>query len=474
MGAFYKSSSDIFNTVVKYGFCIGCGACAAFDKRIRIKLDEYGRYVAWRQPDNTPSEPATARVCPFADGALNEDDLAHEAFGRSGALDPHIGYRVAAYAGWVVESDFRERGSSGGLASWLLVELLSRGLVDHVVHVAPESAPFGGKPLFRFAVSSTWEEVRARSKSRYYPVEMSEAIGEMLRRPGRYAMVGIPCFVKALRLACRESSVLKERVTFTVGLVCGHLKSTAFAEVLGWQCGITSDELKAIDFRSKLPDRPASNYAVTVSAERDGRRFSVTKPNAELFGSNWGQGFFKYKACDFCDDVIGETADISIGDAWLHEYESDAAGTNVVVVRAQTLNSLLTDAVKLGRLHLDAIAVGKVVESQAGGFRHRRDGLAYRLFLEDQAGRWRPTKRVKASADQLTLRLRKIYALRQQLAEASHAAFAAAKAKQDFGVFLQSMRPLVARYERQYRQPFLFRILGRIKRIANVLLSPKR
>jgi len=466
-------AADLFDTVVKSGCCIGCGACAAFDPGIRIKLDEYGRYVAARQSESAPATPVAARICPFADGVANENDLAKEVFGHAMTLEPHIGYHVATYTGWVFESDFRAKGSSGGLASWVLVELLNRGLVDHVVHVTPETDPAAGQPLFRFAISATSEEVRVRSKSRYYPVEMSGVIGEMLKRPGRYAVVGIPCFIKALRLACRESAILKERLAFTIGIVCGHLKSTAFAEMFAWQCGIAPGELRAIDFRTKLPDRPASNYAVTVSGEREGKIFSVTKPTSELFGSNWGNGLFKYKACDFCDDVVGETADISIGDAWLPEYVSDSAGTNVVVVRSAVLNKLLVDAIVTDRLHLDSIPAEKVVESQAGGFRHRRNGLAYRLFLEDQAGRWHPQKRVQPSVKHLIPKLRKIYALRYQLGQASHAAFAAAKKKRDFGMFLQTMKPLVAQYDRLYRRPLFFRILGRIKRIAISLTSAK-
>jgi len=455
---------DLFDTVVKSGCCIGCGTCAAFDSNIRLQLDAFGRYVATRQSESSPDNPTAARVCPFADGIPNEDELAREVFGQAGAFDPHIGYHVANYAGWVVESDFRTKGSSGGLVSWLLVELLNHGLVDYVVHVTPEPAPDAGKPLFRFAVSSTPEEVRTRSKSRYYPVEMSGVIQEILRRPGRYAVVGIPCFIKALRLAGRESAVLKERLAFTVGIVCGHLKSSAFAESFAWQCGITPGELTVIDFRTKLPGRPAHSYAVTVEGQRGGSKITVTKPTSELYGSNWGHGFFKYKACDFCDDVVGETADISIGDAWLPEYVADTAGTNVVVVRSLGLNKLLADAVAAGRLHLDSIPAAKVVESQAGGFRHRREGLAYRLFLENQAGRWHPTKRVASAEKHLTAKLREIYKLRYELGQASHVAFAAAKAKNDFSYFVRAMEPLITRYDRHYRRPLIFRILGKIKR----------
>lgn len=465
---------DLFSTVVANGCCIGCGACAAFDPSIRIRFDECGRYVATRPGGAGAVASSAARVCPFADGVPNEDDLAREVFGAEVQLDPHLGHQVATYAGWVTEADYRARGSSGGLVSWLLAELLQRGMIDRAVHVAPRAVTEAGGPLFAFTVSSTIDEVRAGAKSRYYPVEMSGVIQQMLSQPGRYAVVGTPCFIKAIRLACRESATLRERVKFTVALVCGHLKSTAFAECFAWQCGIAPAELRAIDFRTKQPGRPASDYAITVEGERDGRRFAVTKPTSELFGSNWGHGFFKYKACDFCDDVLGETADIAIGDAWLPGYASDGRGTNVVVVRSKTLHSLLDHAAQAGRLHLNPLPIGKIVESQAGGFRHRRAGLAYRLHLEDVAGRWRPKKRVRPSVCHLSSKLRKTYLMRYELGQSSHAVFAAAKSRHSVDAFVRDMQPQVSRYDAHCLRPLVWRALAKLKWMLFSALAFKR
>jgi coenzyme F420 hydrogenase subunit beta len=129
---------DLFATVVGGGYCIGCGVCAAFDSRLQMKLDAHGRYVASLDCKQTANAPITSRVCPFADGVSNESELGREIFGLEKNFDVHLGYHVANYAGWVVEDNFRAKGSSGGLASWLLVELLNQGLVDYVVHVAPQ------------------------------------------------------------------------------------------------------------------------------------------------------------------------------------------------------------------------------------------------------------------------------------------------------------------------------------------------
>jgi coenzyme F420 hydrogenase subunit beta len=455
---------DLFGTVVRNGFCIGCGACAAFDPAIRIAFDGYGRYVATRKSAGPRLTESASRVCPFADGVPTETDLAREVFGEASSHDSRIGQHVATYAGWVLESDYRAKGSSGGMVSWLLVELLKLKAVDYVVHVMADPSPKADGPLYRFSISSCAEEVRKGAKSRYYPVEMSGVIAEMLRQPGRYAVVGVPCFIKALRLACRESAVLKQRLTLAVGIVCGHLKSKAFAEMFAWQCGLAPSELRAIDFRTKLSGRAASDYAVTVTGQRDGLAVTATKPTSELFGSNWGLGFFKYKACDFCDDVLAEAADVSLGDAWLPEYVCDSNGTNVVVVRSNTVGSILARAEEEGRLHLEPISAERVVASQAGGFRHRREGLAYRLAREDANGRWRPTKRVNPSVTHLSWKLRRIHELRKEVSETSHAAFASARQKGDFTEFIKVMQPLTRRYMRKYETPLVLRALGKLKR----------
>src|SRR5690606_35788511 len=159
----------------------------------------------------------------------------------------------ATFAGYVSESDFRERGSSGGLVTWLLCELLEKSLVDAVIHVRESAATSSpDAPLFTMQVSRSVEEVRSGSKSRYYPVDMSAVLDYVKKHRGRYAVVGVPCFVKAIRLLALKEPVIRDRIAFCISLVCGHLKSDRFARLLAWEAGIRPDDLRTIDFRRKL------------------------------------------------------------------------------------------------------------------------------------------------------------------------------------------------------------------------------
>lgn len=441
--------TTLFETVVSGDYCIGCGACAAVPgSPIRMELDDSGRYRP--RLDGQGDAPVLA-VCPFTNEAEHEDEIGRRLFAAD--CEPHdrIGFHMRTWAGHVAEGGYRAAGSSGGLGTWILVELLRRDLVDAVLHVRPRSPAEDDPRLFDFTVSGKEDELRERAKSRYYPVEMSQALATVRRQPGRYALVGVPCFVKAIRRLAAADPLIAERIRATLALICGHLKSTRFADSTAWQAGIEPGALEAIDFRHKLPDAPANRYGVELHGRApDGTPRHVIASREDFFGGNWGHGFFKYEACDYCDDVVGETADVTVGDAWLPQYVDDSAGTNVVVARTPETAELIEAGIADGRLALEPISADEVAQSQDAGLRHRREGLSYRLALTDDAGRWRPRKRVPASKDHLEPRQRRIYAWRVRLARESHRAFARALAARDVSRFEREMTPLMRAHDLQY------------------------
>ncbi|HKX22513.1 MAG TPA: Coenzyme F420 hydrogenase/dehydrogenase, beta subunit C-terminal domain, partial [Rhizorhapis sp.] len=399
--------------MVGSGLCIGCGACALNDANVPVRLEwDADGQLKPRGPAEwfcSRSE-SFSWVCPFSPPAPDEDEIAREAFPAAVLSDPWIGRFDAAYVGHVAEPGYRERGSSGGMVSWVAAELLKRGMVDGVAHVAACYSHQVQNRLFAYRISRTVDELHEGAKSRYYPIEMSAVLSEMRERPGRYAMVGIPCFIKATRLLCKQDAVIRDRISFTLGLVCGHMKSRQMVESFAWQMGSTIGDVEGIDFRVKNPDRPANWYRAQIMC-RDGT--SRSQDWWHLVDGDWGSGFFQNRACDFCDDVVAETADISFGDAWLEPYSSDGRGTNVVIVRSPSLHELIREGVRDGRLSLSPVDAAFVRETQAAAFRQRREGLAYRLSW--RCFGVRPRKRVDRSSFSPTLRRKLIYRCRHHI-----------------------------------------------------------
>lgn len=465
----------LFSTVVDEGYCIGCGACASVvDSPVEMRMDDFGQYRPFLRDRHSRGDAATELdlVCPFSERALDEDALAEENLGDMDH-DWRVGKYMDILAGHVEEGTFRRRGSSGGFTSWILAELLERKLIDGVIHVT-EGPDTEEEPLFRYGVSDDLAAVVKGAKSRYYPVEFSQAVSILRERPGRYAFVGVPCFVKAMRLLAHQDELVKASVRFGISIFCGHGKSAGFAESYAWQMGIHPDELGRIDFRVKNPDAPANLYRVSAAPRAQIDRRAKEVPNSELFGADWGLGFFKPKACDFCDDIAGETADVSLGDAWLPEFVGDGGGSNIIIIRNPVIANVIREGMDRGAIRCERLGPERIFDSQAGNYRHRREGLAFRLHEVDRAGGWRPPKRIAPRADHIPARRKRLYRLRSIMSEASHIAFRTARQKDDFAYFKRTMAPYVRKHEKLRRsmlrqiwwrwfRPFFGRIRNGIK-----------
>lgn len=463
------SEGILEETVIKGGYCIGCGICASLkDSSMEIKLNKdliYQASINKQKHNETLS--SVEEVCPFSNESLNEDEIGKELFGSSSNYNDKLGYFIETYAGYVEQGAMRDNGSSGGMGTWILSELLEANLIDKVIHVKPVDTTSKDNMLFKYSVSSTAEEVLAGAKSRYYPIELSEVLNQVRNEEGRYAIVGLPCFIKSVRLLARKDTTIDKRLKFYIGLVCGHLKSANFANMFSLQLGVKPKQMRSINFREKLDNFGANHYGVSIKHINKGEELTtISPPINKLYGANWGWGLFKYKACDYCDDVVAETADITIGDAWLPKYVNDSKGTNIVVVRNATIKKLLDKAIKQKRLVMDVLTPNEIIQSQESGFRHRRDSLAYRLYLKDKKGDWRPQKRVKPSNDTIDEKTKAIQNLRMEIAAKSHIAFRKAVEVNDFNFFKQEMSGVITRYKSYYKVSFFKKILYHIKKLV--------
>ncbi|WP_246661202.1 Coenzyme F420 hydrogenase/dehydrogenase, beta subunit C-terminal domain [Rhizobium sp. ERR 1071] len=431
--------------VIRSGLCIGCGACVARaqENDVHMGFDRFGQWKpragsGWMR-DRTAD---FSRICPFSPDGKNEDVLAEELFPNAVKTDPQLGRLEATFVGHVAEGAFRAGGSSGGMVTWVATELLRKGLLDAVAHVVERSGSASSdERLFSYTISRDPRALQTGAKSRYYPVEMSGVIEEIRRTPGRYAVVGIPCFIKALRLLSSADPILKERIAFTLGLVCGHMKSARMTESFSWQMGQRIQDVERIDYRSKSPDRPASWYRASLGLRNGELR---ARDWWNLVDGDWGAGFFQNSACNYCDDVVAETADISFGDAWQEPYSSDWRGTNVVIVRSRALLELIGAGMESGRICLSPADEAFVVSTQAAGFRQRREGLAFRMSLPRFG--IRPGKRVAAVRHGLGARRKMIYGMRLAISFWSHRVFWLAREMHWPGLYLGWARLMLSCY----------------------------
>lgn len=450
------TADNLIETVVKGGYCSGCGVCTASKGSVlKMGLTKKGNF----EPHKVSSEKTKSIVvCPFADHGVNEDSISENLFSKIDKIkkEREIGFYRNIYAGFVKEKDYRQIGSSGGGVSWLCAQLIKENKVNYVIHVK-QSNNLESSVFYEYDISSNISELKEGAKSRYYPITLEKVLERIKSSPGKYAIVGVPCFIKGLQLLRFSDPLFKARIVYTISIFCGHLKTTHYMDIILNQFDVPKKEIAKFDFRHKIPNRLASDYGTSVVTRLNKEQIKINK---DLFGTNWGLNLFKLKACDYCDDVIGETADISFGDAWLPKYLSDSMGTNVIVVRNQYLDELLKKALKEDILSIEKLSKEDLVKSQAGGFRHRREGLKHRLFLKDENNEWRPRKRYKAEK-LLNKKRALIYENRIKMQEVSFNS----KNYDNLRAIKKELRPYISVNSKLNKVSLLKRIFNKIKRM---------
>lgn len=364
----------MIKAVVENDMCIGCGLCAAQSKSgaIKMKMNQFGFYTA-NVDDSYANDEDIINVCPFNpnpnDKVKTENEIANLFLNQANKQHLKIGRYINTYAGYSIKH--RLTSSSGGIATYTLTELMRRGDIQHVISVKAGSHT----SHYQYTVSSSIDELASAAKTKYYPVTLADALKDIKKLEGKVAIVGVACFIKAIRLAQVYDPIFNDKVGFLIGIICGGVKSAFFAEYLSSKSGVAADEFKQPEFRIKDHDSTASDYSFGCL---DKNNIHQTIKMRKV-GDMWGTGLFKANACDYCDDVTTELADLSLGDAWLEPYSTDGRGTSVLVTRSNLADDIIKAGMANGELVIDELPEGRFLASQQGSFNHRHDGLAYRI-----------------------------------------------------------------------------------------------
>lgn len=453
------------NNVINQGFCIGCGNCEAYlPACYSLKKDNFGLIEA-KLIEGSGSTEATALedICPVV--SKKSEDFFNQAYeADSLAYKKGVGFYRKVYAGFVNDETTRLESSSGGLTTHLIEELFQRGLITGAIVVGASLADVSHTEYF---IARSAGELKQAKKSKYHMTSHSDIAKHILACSNQesFAFVGIPCSVKAIRLLGEVKHDLKNKIKYTISIFCGHQKSHAFTEYVAWQMGISPSELVSMDYRVKKAGADASRYYYKATSRKD----VIEKRVDSLKWMDWGLGLFKPKACDFCDDVTGETADVIFGDAWSRKYSHNHRGTNLVITRSKEIDEILMASHQRGLISLYEEDVSFVDVTQGGNFRHRHEGLMSRINYYATEGMWYPPKHEIRLARYTRKSGRDGYYIdRHNISLDSHKAFFKAKELNDLGYFWSALSPQISSYYRNSEglylklKNFLKKILGKI------------
>lgn len=297
--------------IINNGLCHRCGSCVGICPTNVLGLDD-NEYPKIKNLSACTDCDLCARVCPGDEFAYEESYQAM--FGQAPNMRDTHGFYLDSFLGHATDPEIRQNSSSGGLVTGLLLHMLECKAIDGaVVIAADEKKLWKGKPI----LATTREELLASLKSKYAIVATNSVFSEILEKPGRYALVGLPCQIHGYVKAAELDPRLHERVVLTIGLYCHSAVEHDAFEIIWNNLGKRKDRARRFVSRvGKHPGAPhielddGSLYPVYFGNKKGYRPSSMEMINI-LYRT------YTPERCLTCFDALAEFADISVGDPWM-------------------------------------------------------------------------------------------------------------------------------------------------------------
>jgi coenzyme F420 hydrogenase subunit beta len=315
-----------------------------------------------KSPLSVTEEAAITAACP---GLGQQVDTA----GRTD--DPLWGPYVTMHTGHATDPALRYAGSSGGALSMMLVHLIKEGVVDAVIQTtASPHLAIGNMTV----ITTDATGITVAAGSRYAPSAPLADLQGQLATGKRFAFVGKPCDVAALRAMQTRDPKLAKQIPVLLSFFCAGIPSHTGGEAVLNALDTTLDETLAFRYRGNgWPGHATATH-------KDGTTRSMS------YHDSWGKILTQHvqHRCKICADGTGMAADIVCADAWECDADgypvfTEKDGVSLIVGRTALGAQLIDAAHKIKRLELQDFDITTLAAIQPGQH-SRRLALLARLI----------------------------------------------------------------------------------------------
>jgi coenzyme F420 hydrogenase subunit beta len=335
--------------IIENDLCHRCGSCVGICPTGVLAVDDEEFPVVKNLSACTDCD-LCVKVCPGDE--FNALEVAREMFAEVPDQNDMHGSFVSGYLSHAVDPEIREKSTSGGFVSMLLMSLLERGEIDGALVIkADEKVHYKGVPV----IARTKEEIFAATKSKYAIVPTNAAFREIREVPGRYAMVGLPCQIHGYHKAAKLDKRIRDRIVLTVGLLCHAAIEHDPLKILFDNLG--EEKKNVARFIYRVGKHPGASYAVL----NNGKSVPVLFPKKTGYQPtaiemmNILYRLYTPQRCMTCYDSMVEYADIAVGDPWMPtpgENIDFYQGYSYLMTRTDRGEKMLHSATQTGNLAL--------------------------------------------------------------------------------------------------------------------------
>lgn len=297
--------------IIDAGLCHRCGTCIGICPTgvLGRSADEYPAVVNYSACTDCD---LCVKTCPGDEFNVQEQQMG--LFGRTTTETDTHGVFEEGVVSYATDPKIRERSTSGGLITAMLLDMLRNKEIDGaLVIVSDDKELWRGKPI----IARSEDEILGAMKSKYAISPTNSALSEIRELPGRYALVGLPCQIHGFRKAAELDARLKERVVLTFGLFCHAAIEHEGMRTVYDSLGPIKSRVRR--FISRIGKHPGTPH---VELD-DGSLVPVYFPNAKGYRPssieviNILYRLFTPERCLTCFDATSEFADIAVGDPWM-------------------------------------------------------------------------------------------------------------------------------------------------------------
>jgi coenzyme F420 hydrogenase subunit beta len=355
---------------VQDDLCTGCGACVAVCPTNAVRMIKHypkGIYIPKINHKKCNLCGLCSKVCPGR--SVDFIGLNLEFFGKKSMDDLFLGNYLKCYMGHGLNYEIRYNSSSGGIITSLLVFAMEKGIIKGALVTRMRK----GNPLEpEVTLAKTKEDIVYASGSKYCPVPLNTGLKKILNEHGKFAIVGLPCHIHAIRKAELINERLRKKIALHIGLFCGHTPNFLATEFLLKQIAVKKTDITEISYRGRgWPGRMMIKL-------KGGNEKLISFP--EYYSRGFGSFFYPVR-CTLCCDLTCELADLSCGDAWLPELAGETTGKSIIISRNAISERILNSAKVEKVLELEQVSPERVIKSQRKMLYSKKQNLQARLFL---------------------------------------------------------------------------------------------
>ena len=264
----------------------------------------------------------------------------------------YLGDQRGALLAHAADESVRELAASGGAVTAVLLALLDAGEIDGAL--VCRSVVEDGRVRARYLLARDREAILAARGSTYVLGEfVREGLPLLAGADGRFAVVGLPCEIEALR----RRPELDARVPVRIALFCGHTSNPelidAVTDRLSHQAGgaaLTEYRFRIGHWRGRL----RAAFADGTVIERPSNYFNLYQ---NLY-------FGCARKCLACGDHFGYAADLSAGDIWSYRFKDDPIKHTALIVKTAAGERAVDTARDAGTLVSTPVDIAEVLDGQ--------------------------------------------------------------------------------------------------------------